>query len=203
MNNKLNLNELWSKQIAKPPQMEELLSQYAKIKRKNLFQLIVLNILMVFTIAFISFIWFYFEPKLITTKIGIVLTLIGISAYLYVYNHLIPYLIKIEENQSNSAFLKAVIKLNEQQRFLQTTMLQIYFGTLTVGLCLYLYEYVSLFPFPWAIFAYVVTLVWISFNWFYFRPRIIAKERNELDGIIEKFEDISRRQKDGMENGII
>lgn len=203
MNNKLNLYKIWSQQTVKPPQMEELLSQYAKIKRKNLFQLIVLNILMVFTIAFIIFIWLYFEPKLITTKIGIVLTLFGISVYLYVYNQLIPYLIKIDENQSNSAFLKTVIKLKEQQRFLQTTILQIYFSMLTVGLCLYLYEYVSLLPFAWAIFAYVTILVWISFNWFYLRPRIVAKERNKLDGIIEKFEDIRRQQKNGMGDGNI
>lgn len=195
MNNNLNLNELWSKQTAQPPQMEELLSKYVKIKKTNLKQLIGVNLLMFATIVFIILIWFYFEPKLITTKIGIVITVLGILVYLYVYNQLIPYFRKIEENQSNNAFLKGVIKLKEQQRFLQTTMLQIYFITLTVGLCLYLYEYVSLLPFPGAIFAYLATLIWIGFNWFYLRPRIIAKERDKLDGIIEKFENISRQYK--------
>ncbi len=193
MSNDTSLNELWSRQTTKPPQMDELLSKFAKIKRKNLTKLISVNILMFATIAFIIFIWLYFEPKLITTKIGIVLTVLGILVYLFVYNKLIPYLRKIDENQSNSEFLKAVIKLKEQQKFLQTKMLLIYFITLTVGLCLYLYEYVSLIPFPWSIFAYVVTLVWIGFNWFYLRPRVIGKERYKLDGIIKKFESISRQ----------
>jgi hypothetical protein len=193
MNNDTELNELWSKQTTKLPQMDELLLKCAQIKNKNLTKLIVVNILMFATIAFIIFIWLYFEPKLITTKIGIVLTLLGIIVYLFVYNQLIPYLRKINENQSNSEFLKAVIKLKEQQKFLQTRMLQIYFVTLTVGICLYLYEYVSLMPFPWSILAYVVTLVWIGFNWFYLRPRVIGKERDKLDGIIKKFENISRQ----------
>jgi len=193
MNNDTNLNELWSRQTTKPPQMDELLSKFAKIKRKNLTKLIAANILMFATIAFIIFIWLYFEPKLNTTKIGIVLTILGILVYLFVYNKLIPYLRKINENQSNREFLKAVIKLKEQQKFLQTKMLQIYFITLTVGLCLYLYEYVSLMPFPWSVFAYAVTLVWIGFNWFYLRPRVVGKERDKLNGIIKKFESISRQ----------
>ena len=193
MNNDSNLNELWSKQTTKPPQIAELLSKFAKIKRKNLTKLIAVNILMFATIAFIIFIWVYFEPKLITTKIGIVLTLLGILFYLIVYNQLIPYLKKINENQSNSEFLKAVIKLKEQQKFLQTIMLQIYFTTLTIGICLYLYEYVSMMSFPWSVFAYTATLIWIGFNWFYLRPKVIRKERNKLGGIIKKFENISRQ----------
>ncbi|WP_194550131.1 hypothetical protein [Zobellia nedashkovskayae] len=173
--------------------MDELLSKFTKIKRQNLTKLIAVNFLMFATITFIIFIWLYFEPKLITTKIGIALTILGILVYLFVYNKLIPYLRKIDENQSNSEFLKTVIKLKEKQKFLQTKMLQIYFIILTVGLCLYLYEYVSLMPFPWSIFAYVVTLVWIGFNWFYLRPRVVGKERDKLNRIIKKFESISRQ----------
>lgn len=190
MNNDINLKELWSKQNTEPPQIEELFSNFAKIKKKNLTTLIAVNFLMAATIAFIIFIWLYFEPKMITTKIGIVLTILGIIVHLFFYNQLIPFLSKNNENQSNSEFLKAVIKLKEQQKFLQTKMLQIYFITLTLGLCLYLYEYVSLIPFPWSIFAYVVTLLWIGFNWFYLRPRVVGKERDKLDGIIKKFENI-------------
>lgn len=190
MNDDRNLSELWSGQTTKPPQIEELFSNFAQIKKKNLATLIAANFLMVATIAFIIFIWFYFKPKLVTTKIGIVLTILGIIVYLFFYNQLIPYLRKINENQSNSEFLKAVLKLKEQQKFLQTKMLQIYFITLTLGLCLYLYEYVSLIQFPWSIFAYLVTLVWIGFNWFYLRPRVVRKQRDKLDGIIKKYENI-------------
>lgn len=194
MNNDVNLKELWSKQTAKQPHIEELLLNFAKIKKKTLTKLIAINFVMVATIAFIIFIWFYFEPKLITTKIGIVLTILGITVHLFFYNQLIPYLSKSNENQSNNGFLKEIMKLKEQQKFLQTKMLQIYFITLTLGLCLYLYEYVLLISFPWSIFAYAATLIWIGFNWFYLRPRAVGKERDRLDRIINKFKNISQQK---------
>ena len=193
MDSKLDFNDLWAKQIVNPPQMEELFSKLSKIRRKNLIKLIVTNILMVATITFITFIWLHFEPRLITTKIGIVLTISGIIIYLFVYNLLLPHLLKINENLSNSEFLEAIVQLKERQKFLQTTMLQIYFITLTIGIFLYLYEYISQLTFPWSVFAYPATLVWIGFNWFYLRPKVIRKEQDKLNGIIEKFENISRQ----------
>ena len=193
MDSKLNFDDLWAKQTVNRPQMEELFSKLSKIRRKNLTKLIFVNILMVATIASIIFIWLYFEPRLITTKIGIVLTISGIIIYLFVYNLLLPHLLKIDENLSNSEFLKAIVQLKERQRFLHTTMLQIYFITLTLGISLYLYEYVSQLTFPWTVFAYPATLVWIGFNWFYLRPKVIGKEQDKLNGIIEEFENISRQ----------
>ncbi|MEM7375368.1 MAG: hypothetical protein AAF587_42625 [Bacteroidota bacterium] len=193
MDNDTDLTELWSKQSSKPPQIEELLSTFSKIKRKNLTKLIVANALMLGTIAFILFIWLYFEPRFMTTKIGIVITLLGIIVYLFVYNQLIPHLRNINENQSNSEFLTAVITLKERQKFLQTSMLQMYFAALSIGICLYLYEYVSLMPFPWSMIAYSATIIWIGFNWFYLRPRIVRKQQDKLDGIIKKLKDISQQ----------
>ncbi|MCK0114917.1 hypothetical protein [Gelidibacter sp. F63206] len=158
----------------------------------NLIILIAVNGLMTLSIGLIVFIWLYFQPKLVTTKIGIVITILGIAVYILFYNQLIPYLIKADENQKNSEFLKAVIKLKEQQKFLQTKMLQIYFATLTIGLCLYLYEYVLVVPSSRSIFVYVASLLWISFMWFYLRPMLVAKQRDRLCGIIKKFENIEQ-----------
>ncbi|MDL5512122.1 hypothetical protein QSE00_09880 [Arenibacter sp. M-2] len=196
MDNNVNLDELWANQKTNPPKIEELFLKLDKIKRKNITKLIIVNILMIATIAFIIFIWLYFEPKLITTKIGIILTIAGITIYMFVYNQLIPSLRETTQYQSNSEFLKSVIKLKERQKFLQSKMLQFYFVTLTLGICMYLYEYVSQFTFPLAIFAYSATLIWIAFNWFYLRPRVIRKELDKLNEIIEKFENISRQHKE-------
>lgn len=196
MDNNVNLDELWANQKANPPKIEELFLKLDKINRKNITKLIIVNILMIATIAFIIFIWLYFEPKLITTKIGIILTIAGITIYMFVYNQLIPSLRETTQYQSNSEFLKSVIKLKERQKFLQSKMLQFYFVTLTLGICMYLYEYVSQFTFPLAIFAYSATLIWIAFNWFYLRPRVIRKELDKLNEIIEKFENISRQHKE-------
>lgn len=194
MSTDINLKELWSKQSSQQPKIEELLSKFATIKRKNLTKLIAANILMFATITFVIFIWLYFQPKLITTKIGIVVMVLAITLFMIFYNQLIPYLKKINENQNNNEFLNALIALKEKQKFLQTKISSIYFVALTVGLCLYLYEYAMQMPFSWSILTYLITLIWIAFNWFYLRPRIVSREREKLDKIIKKLECIREQQ---------
>jgi Flp pilus assembly protein TadB len=188
-----DFNELWSKQTSSPPPIDELLSELTKMNSKERIKLILINFLMIATIAFIIFILLYFKPDLITTKIGIVVTILSILIYQFAYNRLFRYLKPINENQKNSDFLAALIERKEKQKFLQTKMLQFYFLSFSVGLCLYLYEYVVLMPFPWSIFAYVVTLIWIGFNWFYLRPRIIQKEQTKIDAMIQQFEKVNQQ----------
>ena len=192
MKDNLDFKELWSKQSSDAPKIEELLSNFERLKRKNLIKLICVDLLMIVTIAIIILIGVYFEPKLITTKIGIVVTLLAISGYLVIYNQLIPYLTKMDEVQNNSEFIKSALKLKNKQRFLQTTMLQTYFISLTIGLCLFLYEYVLLMPFPWPIIVYSITISWIAFNWFYLRPVFIKRELKKINVIIDNFEKINQ-----------
>ena len=194
MENNVDLNELWGKQRMNPPQVEEVVSQFSKIKRKNLVKVLAVNILMLFTIAGMILLWQYVEPRLITTKAGITTMILAIVAYLLVYNRLIPLLREVNENQSNRAFLEAAVKLKQQQKLLQTSMLQLYFVAMTHGLCRCLYEYAALMPSPWSIITYSLTLAWIAFNWFYLRPRIVRREQGRLDEIIEKFENIKQQQ---------
>ena len=198
MDTKIDIKELWAKQTTSPPRIDELFSKIKKIKREYLLKLIGINILMMLTIAFIAVIWFYFESKLVTTKVGIVITVLGILMYLFAFNNFISRFRNINENQSNIEFLKAIIKHKERQKFLQTGMLQIYFISLTLGICLYIYEFVSQLDFPWTILAYSATLIWIAFNWFYLRPRIIRKNQNKLNEIIKKFENITRQSEDSI-----
>lgn len=190
MSDKINLKDLYVQQTANPPKMEEIHSKFAKLKRKNLIKLIFSNLMMVVTIAVIISIWVYFQPQLVTTKIGIIVTLLGILTYLSVYNQLIPHLKKVNENQSNQDFIKTVVHLKRKTIFLQTTMMSFYFIMLTLGICLYLYEYAIRMPPTWQIITYGATLAWLGFNWFYLRPKFIKKERKKLDDIIDKFEEI-------------
>jgi hypothetical protein len=193
MNNDKDFKVLWSKQTAAQPTIDELFSNFAKIKKKNLKTIVTVNISMAATIVYILSLGFYFEPKLLSTKIGISMIILGIIIYLFFYNQLIPSFKKISENMSNSEFLQAVVNLKKEKRFLQAKMLNIYFMMLTIGLSLYLFEYISLLPFPWSIFPYTFTLIWIGFNWFYLRPRIATKQSNKLNEMIKKLEDIQKQ----------
>jgi len=191
MSDKDNLKELWSKQTTEPPQMDDVFAKLTKMKRKKITVLISVNILMAVTIGVIIFIWLYFEPKFITTKIGITITVLGIIIYLYAYNQILPNLMKISDDKKTNDFLESLLQIKKRQKYLQTKMLGVYFMTLSVGICLYLFEYVSMMTLTWSIIAYSLTLIWIGFNWFYLRPKIIQKENNKLDIIIEKIEKIN------------
>lgn len=191
MNSKDNLKELWLKQTTEAPQIEDIFVKLTKMKRKKITVLIAVNILMAITIGVIILIWMYFEPKFITTKIGIIITVLGILIYLFAYNQTLPNLMKINEDKNTNNFLESLLKIKNRQKHLQTKMLGIYFISLSVGICLYLFEYVSMMTLPWSVIAYSLTLIWIAFNWFYLRPNIIRKENKKLDIIIEKIEKIS------------
>jgi hypothetical protein len=51
-----------------------------------------------------------------------------------------------------------------------------------------MYEYEQLMSLFWGIFAYLVTSIWVLFNWFYLRPKQIKKQQSKVDEIISKLE---------------
>ena len=188
MNSNINFNELWAKQKTGEPNKEDLLSKINKFKKSNLKRLIITNLLLIITSLFIIFIWVYYQPQMITTKIGIILTILAMVIFVIAYNQSFALFRKTTNTQSNSEYLKNLIAIKAKQQFMQTTMLNLYFVLLSTGIGLYMYEYTQLMTAFWGIFAYGITSIWILFNWFYLRPKQIKKQQSKLDEIIGKFE---------------
>lgn len=90
-------------------------------------------------------------------------------------------------------YLQQLLKLKAKQLFLQTTILNVYFILLSLGICLYMYEYTYRMTMLWATVIYGVTLSWIALNWFVFRPLTIRKQQKILNELIEKFEKINNQ----------
>ncbi|MHB1688724.1 MAG: hypothetical protein ACYCVH_15330 [Ignavibacteriaceae bacterium] len=195
-NNNIDLKELWGKQETTIPDTKELFEKTKKFKKNNLRKLIIANILLLLTSAFIVFIWYYYQPEMITTKIGIVLTILAMVLYLFVYNQMIPLLVKVDYDINSSQYLQQLLKFKEKQLFLQNTMLNIYFILLSTGICMYMFEYASRMTLLWATFSYGLTLLWIAVNWFYFRPRIIKKQQTKINELISNFEGLNRQLTD-------
>ena len=187
MNININFNELWAKQKTGEPNKEDLLSKINKFKKSNLKSLILTNLLLIITSLFIIFIWVYYQPQMITTKIGILLTILAMVIFVIAYNQSFALFRKITTTQSNSEYMKNLIAIKAKQQFMQTTMLNLYFVLLSTGIGLYMYEYTQLMTVFWGIFAYGITSIWILFNWFYLRPKQIKKQQSKLDEIIGKF----------------
>ena len=187
MNSNINFNELWAKQKTGEPNKEDLLSKINKFKKSNLKRLIITNLLLIITSLFIIFIWVYYQPQMITTKIGIILTILAMVIFVIANNQSFALFRKTTNTQSNSEYMKNLIAIKAKQQFMQTTMLNLYFVLLSTGIGLYMYEYTQLMKAFWGIFAYGITSIWILFNWFYLRPKQIKKQQSKLDEIIGKF----------------
>lgn len=193
MDNNIDFKDLWKKQTVSRPNIDELLSKLKQYKRGSLRKLILTNILLIATCAFIIFIWYRYQPEFISTKIGIVLAVLAMAIYLFIYNKLAIFFKTIDSTQSNNEYLQQLISIKTKQQFLQTTTLSLYFILLGIGLCLYMYEYASKMTSFWGIFTYVAMIFWIGFVWLYLRPKEIKKQENKINGLISKFEDINNQ----------
>ncbi|MDM1554398.1 hypothetical protein PYS58_12810 [Chryseobacterium indologenes] len=196
MDTNINFKNIWKQQTSPKPTIEELLNKLKKFKKENLRKLILTNLLMIATCLSIAFIWYHYQPQLISTKIGIVLVILAMVIFLGAYNRIFVIFYKIDDTQSNSEYLQNLYLVKNRQKFMQTTMLNLYFIMLFLGICLYMYEYASKMSFISAILVYAAAWIWIAFNWFYIRPKTIKKQQGKIDGLINKFEEINNQLKD-------
>ena len=186
MNDNIDLKSLWNSQKSDPPKIEEVIENAKKYKRKQFRTLIFTNCILLLTSVFIAFIWIRYEPKMWTTKIGIVLTILAMVTYLLVYNKNIFFFKNVDLQSDSKKYLDQLIVYKEKQHFLQQKMMAIYFILLSVGLGLYMIEYVMQMKLLWGIIYCFMTLAWIAFAWFYLRPKRLKKENLNLNNLIEQ-----------------
>ncbi|WP_284463224.1 hypothetical protein [Chryseobacterium sp.] len=196
MDTNIDFKNIWKQQTSNKPNIEELLGKLKKFKNENLRKLILTNLLLIATSLGIVFIWYRYQPQLATTKIGIVLVILAMVIFLLAYNKLFMVFYKIDDTQSNSDYLQNLYLVKNKQKFMQTTMLNLYFIMLFLGICLYMYEYASRMTLISGILAYGLTFIWIGINWFYLRPKTIRKQQLKIDVLIDKFEEINNQLKE-------
>ena len=189
----INFKDLWAKQTYIVPNPENLIADIKKMKESNLRKLVFTNLLLIATSIFIIIIWAYYQPQLLTTKIGIILIILAMVIFLFAYNKSLSLFKNHSNSQSNSDYLKNLLAIKAKQKFMETTMLNLYFILLSLGIGLYMYEYASRMKPIWGIVTYAITFIWILFNWFYLRPKQINKQRAKLDAIISKFEMVNNQ----------
>lgn len=193
MSDNINFKDLWAKQTSNAPNPENLIAEIKKMNQYNLRKLVFTNILLIATSIFIILIWIYYQPQLFTTKIGIILIILAIMVFLLAYNKSYSLFKGYRNSQSNRDYLKNLLAIKAKQKFMETTMLNLYFILLSIGIGLYMFEYASRMKPIWGLVTYGITFLWILFNWFYLRPKQINKQRAKLDTIISKFEMVNNQ----------
>jgi uncharacterized membrane protein len=193
MTDNIDFKQYWNKQKIEIPEPEELIKKANQFKRKTRLTLVAANLTLIITCIGIGFIWYYYQPEFLTTKIGIILCIIAMLVYLAFYNTLAPLLLKNTIELDAKTQLQQLLTLKEKQRFQHTTLLNSYFIILSLGLGLYMYEYVARMTLPWAIFSYGITLFWIGLNAFYFRPKMIKKQQAQLNKLITQLAELNKQ----------
>lgn len=191
MSDNIDFKALWNQQSPSPPPVQTVIKRGQQFKKRKWYQLIGLNLLLVITCLFILSIWIYFQPQLMSTKIGIILAILAMVLFIGFQNALLPFLKKEDASLDNQAYLNLLLNIKNQQVFLQTKIINAYFLLLSLGIALYLFEYVLMMSFALGLCCYGISFLWIAFNWFYLRPRIIKKQNLELDELIEQFEQLN------------
>lgn len=195
MSDNINFKDLWNKQISIAPNPDNLIFEIKKLKKSNLKKLVLTNLLLIATSVSIILIWMYFQPQLLSTKIGILLIILAMVIFLFAYNESYSLFKNYMNSQSNSDYLKDLLAIKAKQKFMGKTILNLYFILLSSGIGLYMYEYTSRMKPLWAIITYGITSIWILYNWFYLRPKQIKKQKAKLDEIISKFEMLNMQLK--------
>jgi multisubunit Na+/H+ antiporter MnhC subunit len=192
MSTNIDFKDLWQQQKAVMPNVSSVYTLVNTTKRKLLWKLAFTNIGMVLTSAFIIAIWIYFQPQLLTTKIGISLIIFAMLVFLFVYNQMVPYLKKTSNAVSASEYIIQLKQIQVKLRFIQTTMMHVYYILLSLGVYLYMYEYTAKTILGFGI-NYGITSLWFAFNWFYVLPKSKKKQQLKTDGLIAQLEKLQNQ----------
>jgi Ca2+/Na+ antiporter len=193
MSNNIDFKELWNRGKASAPDVSEIFAKANRLTRKTRCKIWWSNIILSLTILTMIFIWWYFQPQLLTTKIGLILMLIAIVIFLITTNQLSPLLARADEETDTRHFLEQVIRIKHKQEFLNKTMLTVYFILLSIGITLYFIEYASRGSLLFQLLAYGITFAWIIFNWIYIRTRTVKKQQKAINDIIARLEEVNKQ----------
>ena len=185
MESNIDIKELWNRQTVPAADQSEILNKISRFRKNGLKKGIFLDVILVLTILFMIFIWIYFKPQFLSTKIGII---VGIVV---VFNRKITSLYRsLDEKQSNIDYLNNLLMLKGKETFMQTKVMSLYFILLSSGILLYMYEYTLNSSFTFRLIAYSVLFLWIALNWFVLRPVMIRKNRRKMDCLVRQIEKI-------------
>jgi predicted membrane-bound mannosyltransferase len=190
-NDNIDFKNLWKQQIVSKPNLEEFMAQLIKFKKVGLRTYWITTAVLAVTTVVLVCIWVFYRPQFTSTKIGLVLTILAMVVYFVVYNRVLNPSHYVDVVQSNQNYVQNLIAIKKRQKFMQSTMLSVYFCLLTIGICLYIYEYTRWMSLDASITVYGLTIAWSALNWFYLRPNQMKKQQIIIDELIIKSEEIS------------
>ena len=189
-----NFKDLWQAQnTTSNTGSKEIVLKAKHLQKKTRIKLLLSNLLLFATMLFIIGIVLYFKPQMITTKIGAILVIIAIIMQIATSTKLITLIKESDTQTSNAAYLNQLLIIKKKQAVLQSSIMAIYSILLGLGIALYMLEYVLRMTLLGGLLTYGITGLWIAFNWFYLRPKIIIKQQQKLNDSIAALESVKNQ----------
>lgn len=183
-----DFKELWNKQPVPAMDRSEVLKKTDHYKRAELKKKTVLNILLLLIVLFIFIIGFCCNSLVVTTKAGIILSVLPILMAVFFNSKMIPLYKVCDESQSNLDYLNNLLLIKKREKTMQTRVMGFYFILLSIGIGLYMYEFTFMKSVTWGTIAYVIWVLWVALNWFIFRPKVIKKNNLRITILIQQLE---------------
>jgi uncharacterized membrane protein len=193
MENSIDLKALWQQQAVPKADNHSLQSKIETLRKRKTRQLVWSYVSLIGVALFISWVWYYYQPQFLSTKVGIVIIIASIFMLLVAVGKLGPFYKALDASVDSQHYLDALIQIRQREQVLYTRIMSLYFLFLSIGLGLYLYEYTSQMKPQVAATAYAITFAWMAFNWFYLRPLQIRKNAKKLDAVIRQAEEIKNQ----------
>lgn len=191
MSTEIDFKALWSREKPSAPDVSEIFAKANRMNRNSRKKIWICNVVLTLTVILYILIWWHYQPRMITTKIGLTLMIGAMVIFIIKTNELSPLLAKIDLETDTNAFLSKMIRIKHKQEFIHKTVLAIYFLMLAVGLGLYFIEYTSRGNLIFKICAYGITILLLGINWLYISARSARKQRKALNEIIAKLEEVN------------
>ena len=189
-NKEFNLSQIWKNQPTVSPDLRELKQRLSKYRKDSMKKKWTSNITLVLTAIFILSIWFLYDASTIYPKIGMSFIILAISLSLIKFNLFYKSILELNKDQDNKAYLNSLLSIQEKQKNIQSSFMNVYFTLLSIGVLIYLYEFSLRMSFSYAIITYVLTLGWLLFVWMFLKPRMVKKQNKELQGYIDSIQKI-------------
>ena len=198
MSTDFDFKDMWNKQQIPQLDTKELFAKANDLKKNIRSKMIIGNLLLIVTMVFIGYIVWYFQPEKLTTKIGVIFTFIAIIMFIFSSIGLIKLLVKNNISTTNAEYLKQLIEIKQKQEFIQSTIMNLYFIFLSIGILLYMIEYAARMTPVGYITTYSITIAWLGFNYFYLRPKSLKKQQKKVNDLIEKIKEMNSQMKEEL-----
>jgi hypothetical protein len=192
METNYNFQDIWNNKKTEVPNLQEIKSKADKYKKKQMLSTIWQLLGLAATAMMIIVIWTTIDFKMWTTSFGIVLILVALALYIYLYSKNINVIRSINPSISNQEYLASLKKLQQQQLYMQTKGISIYYILLSAGFAFYFYEFALMMSTLGGILAYGLTFFWLAIVWFFIRPKQVRKQNEKISTVIDSLEMIEK-----------